>query len=121
MSTMPPVFSPDGRYIFYVLQDYTKNKSTAFVSSTQSGTVITSISYDNINPGAISHDGSKIAFEAINQGAHYVVIGSFSPEGFAAEERPVGGSIREVAFSLDGTHRLYATTSDGKSVLIDYE
>lgn len=118
MSTMPPVFSPDSRYIFYVLQDYKNNKSIAFVSDTGTGEIKKSRTYDHIGSVVFSSDKSWFVYLARKEDKYLVSISSF--EGTAEEDKegPVYDMVSDIILSSDGRYIVYIATKEGKSFLV---
>ena len=115
MSTMPPVFSPDSRKIFYILQDYEKRKSISFVSDTRTGEVKKSRTYDSIGGVIFSPDGLWFAYAAGKEGKQFVVVSDFAG---AEKEGIAYDSVGQIAFSLDAKHIAYIAGKQGKRFLV---
>lgn len=116
MSTMPPVFSPDSRYIFYVLQDYKNNKSIAFVSDTKTGEVKKRATYDYIGGVVFSDGGYSFAYIAGREGKQFVVVGDFTGKG--EKEGIVYDSVSGLTFSPDEMYVAFFAEKEGKQFLM---
>jgi hypothetical protein len=120
MSSMPPVFSPDSRHIFYVLQDYRNGTSTAFVSDVETGTVRKSSVYETIGHAAVSPDGSQLAYAARQDGQDLIVTCRFADEGVLEEHWPAQGPVGDIIHSSDTEHTAYVIVKEDAMILTVY-
>jgi WD40 repeat protein len=118
MSFIPPVFSPDSRYVTYILIDSTNRKSTNFVSDASSGEIIMTTSYDRIRGLVFSSDGLSFAYVAEKDGKQFVVVSGFPGSVHEAVEDPSFNRVNSIVFSPDGRHLAYVAEKGGKQFLV---
>lgn len=107
MSTMPPVFSPGGKYIFYLLQDYKNSKSIAFVSDTETGEVKRSTTYEHIGSVVFSPDGLWFVYTAVKEGRFFLVKSGFGWISGEDKKSPEYDMLFSIVLSPDGRHIAY--------------
>jgi WD40 repeat protein len=118
MSLIQPVFSPDSRYITYILIDSTYGKSINFVNDARSGEIITATSYEKIGSLVFSTDGQLFAYVAEQAGKQFVVVRGFPGAVHEASEGPSYDRVNNIVFSPDGRYLAYVADKGGKQFLV---
>lgn len=118
MSLIQPVFSPDSRYITYLLLDAANRKSTNFVSDAKSGEIITTTSYEKIKGLVFSTDGLFFAYIAEKDGEQFVVVSGFPGAIHKAVEGPSFDTVNSIVFSPDSRYLAYVAKKGGKQFLV---
>ncbi len=118
MSTMEPVFSPDSRHIFYVLQDYKNNKSIAFVSDTETGEVKRSTPHEHIGSVVFSPDGRWFVYMAGEGGKYFLVKSRFGGSSGEDKKSPEYDMLDNSVISPDNRHIAYIVKREEKSFVV---
>jgi len=118
MSNTGPLLSPDGRLIFYVLQDYEKGKFIAFLSDTATMKVKKAIVSDLIGTAAFSADGSWWAYYPIEkEGKVFLLLNNLALN----EEKEVPlvyGWVGGFTLSAKGQHLAYTVRKEGGQFVV---
>jgi len=115
MSVIRPVFSPDGRRVFYILSDDTKSTVSSFIANSHTGDVIRSKTYDKIHSVSVSADGSWLAYGVKKDGKQRMILTDFTGK---AKKSPAYERVANIVFSPDGKGIAWIVKHGGERFVI---